>query len=302
MTIISKSDIDSFLSKIENLIDIAFFSNSLGVTKELVSSEIGMSIAEARQTLLQVRHLKLNKGCEILEVGSGIGIASAGLSSFGFNVTSLEPGGLGFEGNAKMVDNISRILGINFAIKPEPAETVTFPLGTKFDLIISNNVLEHITDVELALSNLLHYLSEDGIMIHSCPNYSFPFEPHFGIPLIPFFQKLTKVVLPRRISGSSLWRSLNFVTAKQIQRYAKAHSFEVVFKRGMMARSIQRLRDDPQFLQRHRLIGRVTQNAFGLWLLKVVAKLPSRFATPMDFLVCRSSMMNDALVRDWLDN
>jgi 2-polyprenyl-3-methyl-5-hydroxy-6-metoxy-1,4-benzoquinol methylase len=192
MTIISKSDIDSFLSKIENLIDIAFFSNSLGVTKELASSEIAMSIAEARQTLLQVRNLKLNKGCEILEVGSGIGIASAGLSSFGFNVTSLEPGGLGFENNAKMASHISKRLGIVVAIKSEPAEEVRFLLGTKFDVIISNNVLEHVTDVELALSNLFHYLSENGMMIHSCPNYAFPFEPHFGIPLIPFFSNRLK--------------------------------------------------------------------------------------------------------------
>jgi 2-polyprenyl-3-methyl-5-hydroxy-6-metoxy-1,4-benzoquinol methylase len=302
MATIKISDIDSFLSRVENLIDIDFFSNSLGVTKEFASCEIAMSIAEARQTLLQVRHLKLNKGCEILEVGSGIGIASAGLSYFGFNVTSLEPGGLGFENNAKMSSHISKGLGIVVGIKSEPAEEVRFPLGTKFDIIISNNVLEHVTDVELALSNLFHYLSENGIMIHSCPNYAFPFEPHFGIPLIPFFQQQTKFFLPRRIRESGLWQSFNFVTAKQIQAYAKEHSFEVVFKRGMMARSILRLREDPQFLQRHRLIGRVTQNAFGLWLLKVVAKLPIRYATPMDFLICRSSMMNDALVRDWLDN
>ncbi len=99
-----------------------------------------------------------------------------------------------------------------------------------------------------------------------------------------------------------MWQSLNFVTAKQIQRYAKEHSFEVVFKRGMMARSIQRLRDDPQFLQRHRLVGRVTQNFCGVGVLKLVAKLPIRFATPMDFLVYRSSMTHDHLINDWLKN
>jgi hypothetical protein len=107
-----------------------FFSNSLGVTKEFASSEVAMSIAGARQTLLQVRHLKPNKGCEILEVGSGIGIASAGLSYFGFNATSLEPGGLGFENIAKMASHISKGLGIVVGIKSEPAEEVRFPLWT----------------------------------------------------------------------------------------------------------------------------------------------------------------------------
>jgi hypothetical protein len=81
-----------------------------------------MSIAEARQTLLQVRHLKLKKGCEILEVGSGMGIASAGLSYFGFTVTALEPGGLGFERNIEMGKYISQMLELAFTVRAEPAE------------------------------------------------------------------------------------------------------------------------------------------------------------------------------------
>jgi len=299
---ITASEIDFFISKVENLIDVDFFSRSFGISRELFGSEIAISIAEARQTLFQLQSLNLSEGCQILEVGSGMGIASAGLSHFGFIVTALEPGGLGFERNIEMGNYISQMLELAFTVRAEPAEQVVFPLETKFDLIISNNVLEHVKDVEATISNLLLCLSEKGVMIHSCPNYTFPFEPHFGIPLLPFFQHQTEVFLPRRIRESGLWQSFNFVTAKQIQRYAKKHSFEVVFKRGMMARSILRLREDPQFLQRHRLIGRVTQNAFSLWLLKVVAKLPIRFATPMDFLVCRSSMMNDPLVKDWLDN
>ena len=33
---------------------------------------------------------------------------------------------------------------------------------------------------------------EGGAMIHMCPNYFVPYEPHFGIPLIPFAPRATQ--------------------------------------------------------------------------------------------------------------
>ena len=77
---------------------------------------------------------------------------------------SLEPGGLGFENNAKMASHIL------------------------------NNVLEHLTDFELALSNLFHYLSENGVIIQSCRKHALRFKPHFGIPLTPTIQQQTEVL------------------------------------------------------------------------------------------------------------
>jgi 2-polyprenyl-3-methyl-5-hydroxy-6-metoxy-1,4-benzoquinol methylase len=293
-------DADNFCKDILNTIEIAEFCEVVGSTYEDASNELKTAVAEARQTLSLIQKWNLKPNSKILEVGSGIGIASSALAFFGYEVTALEPGGIGFEKNQKASQFISSQIGTTFTCRSEAAERIDFPEDVKFELIFSNNVLEHVTDVESALKNLFQHLSKSGVMIHSCPNYSFPFEPHFGIPLVPVFPRITRAFLGKHKRESGLWKSLNFVTARRVRRYAKHHGFSVAFRKGTMLKSFSRLREDSEFLSRHQTLGKLTNNKILYGLLTRVFRLPILIATPMDFIICHDSQKDSDLVLNWL--
>jgi hypothetical protein len=48
-------------------------------------------------------------------------------------------------------------------------------------------------------------------MIHLCPNYTIPYEPHFRRLLVPFIPSALAPVRPD-LKRNDLWRSLTFVT------------------------------------------------------------------------------------------
>ena len=75
-------------------------------------------------------------------------------------------------------------------------------------------------------------LAPAGSMVHTCPNYHVPYEPHFGIPLVPGVPSATRFVLPGRIASSGLWRSLNFVTSTGLRRTARRAGLTVEFEPG----------------------------------------------------------------------
>ncbi|TFG60213.1 MAG: methyltransferase domain-containing protein, partial [Nitrospirales bacterium] len=58
---------------------------------------------------------------------------------------------------------------------------------SEFDLIYSNNVIEHIPDLTSTFSAMNSVLSGKGLMVHACPNYVIPYETHFGIPVLKLF-------------------------------------------------------------------------------------------------------------------
>ena len=61
-------------------------------------------------------------------------------------------------------------------------EPVPFPDGT-FDLIVSNQVFEHVADLEPTVAELDRLLAADGLMYHHFPSREVLREGHIGIPL-----------------------------------------------------------------------------------------------------------------------
>ena len=258
------------------------------------------SLAEAHQTLNLLVGLELSARARVLEVGSGYGLASVCLAMMGLDVTALEPGGIGFEDNRRAAVLISQYCGVTVTHIGESVESFDFSELEKFSLIISNNVLEHIPNVDKALSNLYPSLLKDGFMIHSCANYVFPFEPHFGIPLVPLKPSLTRFFLPKSVSESGLWKSLNFVTARRVRLNATRHGMTCQYRRGTMSTSIQRLKIDEQFASRHQAITRLVNNPLIFKILIKVLSLPTWLATPMDFVICHQSYKDDENIKKWI--
>jgi len=216
----------------------------------------------------------------------------------GFTVTALEPGGTGFEDHAGIPSTFAQMCNVQINHLDTGAEATKFSVISKFDLIISNNVLEHI---EGALLNRNSALKRDGIMVHSCPNYTFPYEPHFGIPLVPIFPKFTRHLLPKGISKSALWASLNFVSARQLKNFYKNQGLCLAFRKGTMMSTISRFRDEEIFAVRHPILEKVFSNNLVFQTARKLFNVPILMATPMDFIVCFPERKEDKEVVNWLN-
>lgn len=298
--VITESLITDTHQKMLSLIELSKVAELLQTSVESISGIFRTAVAESLQTLSLLKDLELDANARILEVGAGYGMASISLAMMGFDVTALEPGGLSFEQNKIASEVIARSCGVAISHVASGAEDADFSSMEKFDLVISNNVLEHIPDVETALSNLNNAVSNSGIMIHSCANYTFPFEPHFGIPLIPLFPRLTKYVIPKSISSSGLWNSLNFITMSQVQRNARKNNMYCAFRNGTMSKSIRRLQNDLEFAGRHALIAKLVSIKPLYHLILLMTSLPVRVATPMDFVICPKESSKKTNVQRWV--
>jgi hypothetical protein len=120
---------------------------------------------------------------------------------------------------------------------------------------------------------------------HVCPNYAFPYEPHIYLPLVPVAPSLTRLLLPKRITRTGLWESLNFVTARQVRRWARRAGVEVRFDRGVLAEAVERFLADPVFAERHAGLGRIVRLLWRLGVVPLLRRLPPGAVSPMRFTV-----------------
>jgi SAM-dependent methyltransferase len=227
----------------------------------------------------------------VLEVGGGIGAVTACLAYLGFDVVALEPDGLGFEDMLIL----RRAVEIALAELPAPSGSRTIlPIGVEdldpvahglFDVVFSANVLEHVGDPVLALDRMQAVLAQGGVQTHVCPNYAFPYEPHFFVPLLPFRPSATRWLLPRSMTETGLWASLNFVTAWQVERWASRTGVEVRFDRGVLAEALDRFMSDAVFAERHGGLGAVVRLLQRLGFIGLVRRLPAKLVSPMRFTV-----------------
>jgi hypothetical protein len=140
------------------------------------------------------------------------------------------------------------------------------------------------SDLDADFSGMASVLAPGGRMLHLCPNYAVPYEPHFGIPLVPFFPGWTKFLFPRAISrGPAVWHSLNFVTSGRLRSLARRHGLGIELRRGVMHDYLLRLDEDPIFSRRQG--GGFVRGLSGFLkasgLRPLLRRLPPGLATPM---------------------
>jgi 2-polyprenyl-3-methyl-5-hydroxy-6-metoxy-1,4-benzoquinol methylase len=227
----------------------------------------------------------LTSGTRVLEVGSGIGVLSAFLAEAGSEIVGIEPGAIGFGFMSEMAAAIRARVDLPSAFKPLPigAGDLTTAKHGLFDLIYSVNVVEHINDLDEAFRAMAGVLGEAGVMVHHCPNYALPYEPHFGIPLVPVFPRATRYVFPHLMTKyPGLWDSFNFVTAGRIRRIARRISLDVTFDRHVMGDAVRRLQQDPIYRDRQRTTLVRGVSAFSaMGGLRLIDAIPPGLASPM---------------------
>ena len=106
---------------------------------------------------------------DVLEIGTGSGYISA----------IIAPGCRSFVS----VDIVDERKDHSFKFQTVSSETLPFP-ESKFDLVISNHVIEHVDDQRAHLREASRVLRADGAVYLSTPNRYTLNEPHFRLPFL----------------------------------------------------------------------------------------------------------------------
>lgn len=200
----------------------------------------------------------VSAGAKLLEVGGGLMLLSCQLVREGFMVTVIEPVGEGFSSFSELQEivlDFARTTDCSPELVRIPVEQ--FEAEKAFDFAFSINVMEHIQDVRQALDAISRGLRPGCTYRFTCPNYFFPYEPHFNIPTL-FSKRWTERVLRNRIFKSDsvsdpagMWRSLNWINVMQVRQICSSlMGVKVKFSTTILAESLERVIHDAAFSSR----------------------------------------------------
>ena len=155
----------------------------------------------------------------------------------------------------------------------------------KYDLIFCINVFEHLNDWRNFLEKISFLLNENGKLIILCPNYGFPYESHFRIPVIfnkniiyYIFKKLIRIFETKN-DCLGLWDSLNFVKKREIMNHLKVSQYsknlKIVDHLSILDFMVNRIINDREFRKRQRSIGIIAIALKGLGLLNIFKLFPN---------------------------
>ena len=224
----------------------------------------------------------LNSDKKILEVGGGIHLLTSFLN-LKFDVTSVEPGG--FTGFTDELRN--KIINKN-KLNVHTTTLENFSTNEKFDFIFSMNVLEHAQDISSHLKTCLKLLKdENSVVFIQCPNYSFPFEPHFYEFFLPFlpkftFEKIKKDRLILQLGKSKYYNIINNLNFECTYKNIKKTRLKINFIHPLKS-IFERIVIDKQFRKRilkNFFVNLIYKSIIFLKIEKIFCKLFPKFICP----------------------
>jgi SAM-dependent methyltransferase len=238
---------------------------------------------------------RLPADAALLEVGGGVFLLSCQLAAEGFAVTTIEPTGTGFEEFRELGDTVLQLASVKPTIAACKAED--FAGDTRFDFAFSLNVMEHIDLPDEAIARVSDALKTGASYRFLCPNYLFPYEPHFNIPTF-FTKALTWRLMHQRIEGNTrmddpngVWRSLNWITVPRVKRAAANDpTLTSRFSRETLSWMFERALNDQQFADRRAkwmLLG--IRAAVSLRLHRLATLIPAMLQPIMDARLTKRS-------------
>ncbi len=117
--------------------------------------------------------------CNLLEIDTGSGIISSELAKHSKTVSSVDI-------------NDERLIKSGYFFQKVVDENLPFE-DNKFDVVVSNHVIEHIPNQELHIDEIQRVLKKNGTLYLATPNKFWLIEAHHRLPFIGF--------LPRKISS-----------------------------------------------------------------------------------------------------
>lgn len=236
------------------------------------------------------------KPIEVVEIGSGVGLLSLFASTEVKKITSLEPESAGFNAMGQFREKILcewREDGI-------PVFKNSFlddlPHGKKFDFIYSINVLEHVPQPENLLDQVFERLKPGGMAWFVLPNYSFPYEQHFEIPIF-FSKRMTEKLFANRIRNhkvspdpEGLWAELSWPRQGDLRSFMVSRAWPHEFRRNVLEGYFERI-SDPHFIQRKGPLYRSLRPLIKV-LKPIVMALPLGLAPIIEFTISKPTGLN----------
>ena len=244
--------------------------------------------------LIQEDIQRLPPASRVLEIGAGPQVLTCKVSSQNVTVTAIEPFGQGFSIMRELGNMVSVIAGEQ-DIKYDFIETngESFVKPQYFDFAYSINVMEHVDDVNLVLENVIASLRNGGQYHFVCPNYAFPFEPHFN-SLTLLNKKLTDRFLKPRIlrysnnpEAEDLWKSLNWITVRGVKKWSKNRDdISIKFSNRALLMYVSRSISDATFQNRHPKLSKFTR-VFQKIIEICARAIPNRFLPIIDVVITK---------------
>jgi SAM-dependent methyltransferase len=251
--------------------------------------------AIAARNFLDSSLIELDSGAEVLEVGGGILALAIQLASEGLTVTTVEPVGEGFTGISYIMNVFSEIAqseNLKFSLIEIPIEDCEF--DRKFDFIFSINVMEHLNDPYSVLIQMDRALKIGGKYRFFCPNYDFPYEPHFGkwifsrkndaFHLKPKFANESKIDL---IDSNGLYLSINYLTQRKIKSCLTKHNLVFQSNRNAFYEILVRSLDDSGLQGRHRTLYKTVLLMKRIGLLGLARLFPDNLQPVIDMTILK---------------
>jgi 2-polyprenyl-3-methyl-5-hydroxy-6-metoxy-1,4-benzoquinol methylase len=199
------------------------------------------------------------------EIGSGIGLLSRMVAEKGHTVTATEPATSGF-GVVKILQKVieeSFVTVLKAPIYYSATAEELFPKlqekNISFDYVFCANVVEHVSDLNGFFGSIIPQLNESGRFRFICPNYLFPYEPHFGFISLPS-KRLTRIIQNSRIKSSGIdkaekfFEDLSFPNIfklnKILRKYEICKRYDNLATKNYMKRAIE----DEYFANRKRKV------------------------------------------------
>ena len=234
---------------------------------------------------------KLNPGSTILEIGAGSLLLSCQLVKEGFQVTALEPIGDGFSHFEKLREVIlSRARKNGYVPRLLNIAAEDFNEKNCFNYAFSINVMEHVENFERVILNVGGSLFLGAHFRFTCPNYLFPYEPHFNIPTF-FSKKWTAFILHRKIfecryfpDPAGTWNSINWITVLQVKKIVHSTPWLAChFDRELLVSTFERVACDINFANRRSsIIRRVIRLTVSLKMHRLLQLIPAMCQPIMD--------------------
>ncbi len=283
----STSEFDAFIAKYESEAFRDKVCAASGLDRKTVEYRLKAYLVEMRFGYQFVSGHLENRKCRILEVGAGLGLLSIFLSSLGHEVCALQPADDVFA----LFDTTKKLIWQDVGHDGPThleigAEDLSPQEHGEFDLIFSVNVMEHIAPIKQATAAILSVLADTGKCVNLCPNYTIPYEPHYGLVMVPFSPAASRWLWRRRLDQDpDIWNTLNFIDYFDVRKMARKNRAEVKFQKAVLYDSFVRLGSDAAFSVRHNntLVGRVYRILKTTRLLALTKYIPVAFSTPMIF-------------------
>lgn len=238
----------------------------MNILDRLKNSNIPKSSIWINEALFGFKHIEpllaSKKKLRVLEVGCGAGILLALLrEKYPYHhYVGVEPYDGSFESLRKINDSIED-KSIN--VLRQGYEDFT---GSDYDLVFSVNVVEHLTDWPDFIKKSSHWLNDAGKLVILCPNYGFPYESHFNLPVIfnkfitfRLFEKKIKL-FEQKHDSEGLWDTLNFITLSKLKAVVSQEKLKIEVKHQIFTDMISRLSYDGEFSKRHKTLGFIAKN------------------------------------------